>query len=123
MEPSSSTKGFFQVSPTIPSQYLEDSALQRIISLHLPSPLPSSLSEDLSRFSNLVLSKPVLAHIADSERNQPYLRPLTTFGEENKQDPLVTSEGWRALQDLGISEGIVGLGYEDSRQPGGWNKR
>lgn len=127
MEPSSSTKGFFQVSPVIPAQFFEDTTLRRVVSLHLPSPLPPSLSEDLSRFSNFVLSKPVLGHIAESERNQPYLRPLTTFGEENKQDPLVTSEGWRALQDIGIKEGIVALGYEDPRQAGGaaasWNKR
>lgn len=113
MEPSSSTKGFFQASPTIPAQFFEDSTLRRIISLHIPSPLPPSLSDDLSRFSNKVLSKPVLSHIADSERNLPYLKPLTTFGEENKQDPLVTSEGWRALQDIGIQEGIVALAYED----------
>ncbi|KAK2756942.1 hypothetical protein FQN54_004910 [Arachnomyces sp. PD_36] len=129
MEPSSSTKGFFQPSPTIPSQYIEDTTLRRIISLHLPSPLPPSLSEDLSRFSNLVLSKAVLGHIAESERNQPYLKPLTTFGEENTRDPLVTSEGWRELQDLGIREGIVGLGYEDEEvgdddgASANWNKR
>lgn len=27
-------------------------------------------------------------------------------------DELVTSEGWRNLQDLGISEGIVAIAYE-----------
>lgn len=124
MEPSSATKGFFQASPTIPAQFFEDSTLRRIISLHLPSPLPPSISDDLSRFSNLVLSKPILSHIADSERNLPYLKPLTTFGEENKQDPLVTSEGWRSLQDVGIQEGIVALGYEDPPgAKGKWNKR
>ncbi|PGH08693.1 hypothetical protein AJ80_07814 [Polytolypa hystricis UAMH7299] len=111
MEPSSSTKGFFQAHPTVPSQLQEDAVFRRIISLHLPSPTPTEALEDLSRFSNLVLSRRVLAHGADAERNLPYLRPLTTFGVENKQDPLVTSEGWRSLQDIGISEGIVGLGY------------
>ncbi|KAL1966590.1 hypothetical protein VTN77DRAFT_4001 [Rasamsonia byssochlamydoides] len=121
MEPSSSTKGFFQARPVIPPQYFEDRALQRIISLHLPSPIPQEISEDLARFSRLVLSKPVLSYIADAEKNPPYLKPLTTFGAENKQDPLVTSEGWRALQDTGIKEGIVALGYEDSK--GRWNHR
>jgi hypothetical protein len=80
MEASSSTKGFFQARPVIPPQYLEDRALQRIISLHLPSPLPESISEDLSRFSHVVLSKPILSYIADAEKNIPYLKPLTTFG-------------------------------------------
>ncbi|PGH12444.1 hypothetical protein AJ79_04280 [Helicocarpus griseus UAMH5409] len=129
MEPSSATSGFFQSPPTIPPQFLEDTALRRIISLHLPSPTPSSVEQDLFRFSRLVLSRSHLAHAADAERNQPYLRPLTTFGVENKQDPLVTSEGWRKLQDIGIQEGIVGLAYANSQlQDGGnagaqWNNR
>ncbi|EEH42784.1 uncharacterized protein PADG_07604 [Paracoccidioides brasiliensis Pb18] len=125
MEPSSATKGFFQTPPTIPPQYVEDAALRRIISLHLPSPTPSIIDKDLSRFSRLVLSRSHLAHVADAEKNQPYLRPLTTFGVENKQDPLVTSEGWRKLQDIGIEEGFVALGYDDA--PGNpashWNNR
>lgn len=121
MEASSSTKGFFQSPPVIPPQYLEDSSLRRIISLHLPSPIPQSIEEDLSRFSRLVLSKRVLSYVADAERNLPYLQPLTTFGAENKQNPLVTSEGWRALQDIGIKEGIVGLAYEDTNNR--WNSR
>ncbi|KKZ61266.1 hypothetical protein EMCG_04139 [[Emmonsia] crescens] len=121
MEPSSATKGFFQSSPTIPPQYLEDAALRRIISLYLPSPTPSSIEEDLSRFSRLVLSRSHMAHAADAERNQPYLRPLSTFGVENNQDPLVTSEGWRKLQAIGIEEGIVGLAYADTQSQNGGN--
>ncbi|OJD14766.1 hypothetical protein AJ78_04916 [Emergomyces pasteurianus Ep9510] len=121
MEPSSATSGFFQSLPVIPPQYIEDAAIRRILSLYLPSPTPSSIEEDLSRFSRLVLSRSHMAHAADAERNQPYLRPLNTFGVENKQDPLVTSEGWRKLQAVGIEEGIVGLAYEDPQSQ--WNNR
>ena len=112
MEPSSATKGFFQAQPTIPPQAEDDVAFRRMVGLHLPQPTPQKIQQDLSRFSRLVLSRPVMAHVADAERNLPYLRPLTTFGAENTQDPLVTTEGWRALQDLGIKEGVVALGYE-----------
>jgi hypothetical protein len=41
--------------------------------------------------SRLVLDPSVLNHSIDAELNQPYLRPLTTFGEVNQNDPLVTS--------------------------------
>lgn len=125
MEASSSTKGFFQKKPEIPPQYLEDRALQRIISLYLPSPIPTSISEDLVRFSHFVLSKRIIGYIADAERNTPYLKPLTSFGVENKDDPLVTSEGWRQLQETGIREGIVALAYEGSNNNGNseWNPR
>jgi alkylation response protein AidB-like acyl-CoA dehydrogenase len=124
MEASSSTKGFFQTKPSIPPQFLEDRALQRIISLHLPTPTPPSISEDLLRFSRLVLSKTVLGFVADAERNTPFLRPLSSFGVENKEDPLVTSEGWRKLQETGIREGIVALAYEgENGQKRDWNPR
>ncbi|OJD20732.1 hypothetical protein ACJ73_07934 [Blastomyces percursus] len=129
MEPSSATTGFFQAQPTIPPQYYEDAAFRRIISLYLPSPLPSSIDEDLSRFSRLVLSRSHMAYAAEAERNQPYLRPLSTFGVENKQDPLVTSEGWRKLRDRGIEEGMVALAYADAQSHNGgntgaqWNNR
>jgi alkylation response protein AidB-like acyl-CoA dehydrogenase len=121
MEASSSTKGFFQPKPVIPPQFLEDRALQRIISLHLPSPIPKSISEDLLRFSHLVLSKPILGYIADAEKNTPTIKSHSSFGVENKEDPLVTTEGWRALQDTGIREGIVALAYEGSKDK--WNHR
>ncbi|KAH8693777.1 acyl-CoA dehydrogenase/oxidase [Talaromyces proteolyticus] len=121
MEASSSTKGFFQTKPVIPPQFPEDKALQRIISLHLPSPTPKSISDDLLRFSRLVLSKQILGYIADAERNTPYVKSHTSFGVENKEDPLVTSEGWRELQNTGIREGIVALAYEGSKDQ--WNHR
>lgn len=120
MEASSSTKGFFQTKPEIPPQYLEDRVLRRVISLYLPSPIPSSISDDLLRFSHLVLSKRILGYVADAEKNTPFLKPLTSFGVENKEDSLITSEGWRQLQEIGIREGIVALAYEESSR---WNPR
>lgn len=118
MEPSSATNGFFQASPSIPPQVEDDGALQRIISLHFPSPVPQTIQEDLYRFSKLVQSRPILNHVADAERNPPSIRPLTTFGVENKQDSLVTSEGWRALQDVSVREGTVALAYQSFDVPG-----
>jgi alkylation response protein AidB-like acyl-CoA dehydrogenase len=112
MAASSSTTGFFQPSPRIPPQYEDDVALRRIISIYLPSPLPESIHNDLARLSRVVLSQPMLSYMTDAERNLPSVQPLTAFGMENKVNPLITSEGWRKLQDIGIQEGMVGLGYE-----------
>lgn len=123
MEPSSATKGFFQAPPTIPPQVEDDVAFRRMVGLHLPQPTSQKIQQDLSQFSRLVLTKNVMSHVADAERNLPYLRPLTTFGTENKQDALVTSEGWRALQDLGIKEGVVALGYEEKINGEDYNNR
>ena len=68
-----------------------------------------------------MLSPRIISYIADAERNVPYLRPLNTFGAENKTTSLATSEGWRALQDVGYREGVVVTGYEDGH--GEWNSR
>jgi hypothetical protein len=53
----------------------------------------------------------VLHLIADAEKNPPYLRTWDTWGK--RRDELVASEGWRNLQDLGIREGMVSIGYEN----------
>ncbi|KMU79468.1 Y45F3A.3b [Coccidioides immitis RMSCC 3703] len=123
MEPSSSTAGFFQGPPVIPPSIEDDGIFRRVVSLHLPSPIPQHLYQDLTQFSNLVLSKPIQSHIADAERNLPSVKPLTTFGVENKQDSLFTGEGWRTLQDIGIKEGIVASGYEKASGGDLWNNR
>jgi alkylation response protein AidB-like acyl-CoA dehydrogenase len=49
--------------------------------------------------------------MSSAETQQPALQGLTAFGRPSAY-PLVTSEGWRALQDIGIEEGMVALGYE-----------
>lgn len=53
----------------------------------------------------------MLAHVADAERNPPYLRTWDSFG--HRVDELVTSEGWRALSAMGIAEGMVAIPYEN----------
>jgi hypothetical protein len=52
--------------------------------------------------------------MSDCERSPPFVQPLTLFGAENKVNPLITSEGWRKLQEIGIQEGLVNLAHEQS---------
>lgn len=127
--PSSSTAGFFQVPPRVDNQYFEDAALQRIItcelyhhctsstlkltfhhSVYLPSTVRSAIEPDLSRFGQEVLTAKVLDWVADAEKNPPFLRTWDTWGR--RRDELVTSAGWRNLQDMGIAEGMVAIAYE-----------
>ncbi|KAI1911374.1 hypothetical protein LOZ61_003897 [Ophidiomyces ophidiicola] len=123
MEASSATAGFFQSPPVIESQIEDDRIFRRAVFLHLPNPMPQGILEDLTRLSRLVLSNQIQSYLADAERNQPSLKPLTTFGVENKYDSLVTSEGWRKLQDIGIAEGMVALGHELPSGSQIWNNR
>lgn len=110
-QPSSSTDGFFQSPPQVLNQLYDDVALQRALGLFLPSTVQNSIIPELASFGDKVLSREVLHLIADAEKNLPYLRTWDTWGK--RRDELVTSEGWRNLQDLGIREGMVSIGYEN----------
>src|SRR5262245_47283699 len=114
---SSGTAGFFQALPTIPPAYTspehlqasansiyrdpkqasDDTVLARILGLYLPAGAkdPVRTIHDLSR---RVLDPDVLAHAVDAETNHPTLTSHGTFGAENKQDPLRTTAGWKALK-------------------------
>lgn len=122
LKPSSATTGFFQTPPTVPPQYASqtaqttdiDLALPRVLALYLPDPLPTHISSDLSNFARSVLSPSILSLTASAETNPPTLRPHDSFGAPNYTDSLHTSDAWRRLQEIGIEEGIVALGYETS---------
>lgn len=130
MEPrkaSSSTAGFFQALPIVPAQYTasstgrtsrttnheisDDPVLSRILSLYLPNPIPTPISTHLHNFSRQVLTPKVLQHTVDCDTDLPTIRPLTTFGEQNKVDSLRTSEGWRELKKIQTPAGVVGNGF------------
>src|ERR1700733_15591798 len=130
LKPSSAPTGFFQTPPTVPPQYApqspshtpydNDPALLRILALYLPSPLPVQIATDLSTFARKAVAPSILSLTASAETNQPTLHPLDSFGTPNRTDILHTSDAWRRLQDIGIQEGMVALGYQSSpgRSPG-----
>ncbi|KAI1379210.1 hypothetical protein F4677DRAFT_361733 [Hypoxylon crocopeplum] len=137
--PSSSTEGFFQPLPTLNPQYSsseqlsnsssprtaehlsDDPVLARILHQYLPTQAQKDVGTSLHRLSRRVLEPGVLEHLVEAETQVPVLRPLTTFGEVNKTDPLVTCAGWKALKAIGIEEGTVSIGYD--RQHTSFNRR
>ena len=60
---------------------------------------------DLERFGSHVLSKQVMDWVSDSELQPPYLKGHGFSSWGKRTDELVTSEGWRKLQDIGFQEG------------------
>ncbi|KAF2660811.1 hypothetical protein K491DRAFT_17114 [Lophiostoma macrostomum CBS 122681] len=137
---SSSTEGFFQALPVIPPQYTfpehvsshdssrrrtatslaDDKILARILNIYLPHDAVQ-VAQDIHRMARLALHPSVLVYAVDTEMHHPTLRPLTTFGEENRHDPLWTTAGWKALKNIGFQEGVVAVGYQ--KQNLSWNRR
>lgn len=131
LAPSSATTGFFQTLPQLPPQYTsldasspssrnlvndetelsDDQILARIVNLYLP-PNTSKVTEHAHRIARLAIDPSVLIHATDAETNHPVLRPLSTFGEENKNDPLWTTAGWQKLKEIGYQEGVVAVAYD-----------
>lgn len=81
------------------------------ITVYLPSEVSKITDPELANFGDKVISPQVLTWTGDAERNIPYLRTWDSLGK--RKDELVTSEGWRNLQELGISQGIVAIAYEN----------
>jgi alkylation response protein AidB-like acyl-CoA dehydrogenase len=138
--PSSSTAGFFQALPTIEPQYTspteapgrihasataqalsDDPVLARILNLYLPRNAIDRVGPAVHHLSRRVLHPKTLQHAVDAEINTPTLKPLNTFGEINKNDPLWTTEGWKALKAIGIEEGVVSRAYNTTNN--GYNRR
>jgi alkylation response protein AidB-like acyl-CoA dehydrogenase len=77
----------------------------------MPDEVQQDIAPDLSQFGEKVLSPKVLTWVSDAERNTPYVKQFDCWGR--RRDDLVTSEGWRQLQALGIAEGMVAIPYEN----------
>lgn len=135
---SSSTEGFFQELPVLLPLYTapdtrttntgfkaadvisDDKALARVLALYLPpsAKQPLQAVHDMSRLS---LRPDILAHTVDAETNPPKLRPFNTFGQENKNDPLWTTTGWKALKAVYQEHGLISVAYDTTNQD--WNRR
>ncbi|GAD95885.1 hypothetical protein ANI_1_1336084 [Paecilomyces variotii No. 5] len=128
MKPSSSTDGFFQPLPIVHPAYTfeanssaerssytssDDAVLARILELYLPRNSHEARTS-VHRLARRALDPAILRLATDAELHTPTLRPLTTFGEENRVDPLWTGEGWRTLKAIGQEEGLVTVGYEEN---------
>ncbi|KAF2250728.1 hypothetical protein BU26DRAFT_269134 [Trematosphaeria pertusa] len=131
---SSSTSGFFQALPVLPPQYSspgslpahlqsqyknatdasDDKVLARILELYLPSD-NANVTQHVHLLARVCLDPSVLVHSTDAETNHPVLRPLTTFGEENRNDPLWTTTGWQKLKEIGYQEGVIAVAYDKSQ--------
>lgn len=112
--PATSTTGFFQPTPVVENQWAEDGALRRASALFVPRDVLAQVSPELSALGAAVLTPEILGHVTNAEKNPPYLDGdgFNSFGVPKDSAALVTSPGWRALQDFGLANGVVATGYD-----------
>ena len=65
---------------------------------------------DVAALGHDVLTDQIFALVTDAERNQPYVRGSgrDVFGQ--RAGELICTEGWRELQNFGITKGWAYLG-------------
>ncbi|KAF9766250.1 hypothetical protein IL306_001374 [Fusarium sp. DS 682] len=112
MEASGSDKGFFQKPPVLNNQFYDDVTFQRCFKLFLPQHIVAQVQAELASLGDDVLSDQIFAWITDAEHNKPFLKGSgrDVFGQW--RGDLVTGEGWRGLQNFGLSRGLVAAGYD-----------
>jgi hypothetical protein len=76
-----------------------------LLQVFLPSSVIESVTPDLAKFGDEILSRQIFDWVTDAERNVPYVRGggRDAFGRRTSE--LVVSEGWRQLQNFGIENG------------------
>ncbi|KAJ4327357.1 hypothetical protein N0V84_002258 [Fusarium piperis] len=117
MEASGADKGFFQRPPVLQNQFHDDATYQRCFKLFLPQQIVRQVEAEVAALGDEVLSDQVFAWITDAELNKPYLKGSgrDVFGQW--KGDLVTGEGWRGLQNFGLSHGFVAAGYDTPYGP------
>ncbi|KAI1054056.1 hypothetical protein LB507_007215 [Fusarium sp. FIESC RH6] len=117
MEASGADKGFFQKPPVLNNQFYDDVTFQRCFKLFLPKHIIRQVEAEVAALGDDVLSDEIFTWITDAERNKPYIKGSgrDVFGQW--KGDLVTGEGWRGLQNFGLSKGFVAAGYDTEYGP------
>jgi hypothetical protein len=89
-------------TPKLESQYHDDAAFARVLDLFMSPEIKKQAESELSELADAAISEQVLGWVADAERFPPHVRHWDAYGEN--KDELVTSQGWKYLWQVGISQ-------------------
>lgn len=78
----------------------------------LPPDVRARTEAEVAALGQDVLADQVFTWITDAERNKPYVKGSgrDVFGSRTAE--LVTTEGWRELQNFSIAKCMVACGYD-----------
>lgn len=94
-------------TPKLENQYHDDAAFSRVLDLFLSPEIKKRAERELSELGDAAISEQVLNWVADAERFTPHVRHYDAYGKN--RDELVTSQGWKYLWQIGISQRYVVL--------------
>ena len=100
---------FYQESPRLGNQWLDDPILPRFFQQHIPSEMYADIESDMRQFGNRV-STDILELHRQCEANPPRLEKFDAWG--NGIDNLITCEAWKNMKRISAQEGLVSIAYE-----------
>lgn len=108
---------FYQAAPRLGSQWDDDRALRSALARLLPPDVLAAATPGLSRLGARVVDD--IMRLGDAaEASPPVHVPYDAWGR--RVDDIVTSDAWRALDEVSAVEGIVAAAYE--RRYGPWSR-
>ena len=105
---------FFQDPPRLGNQFLQDSALRRVLERKLSSAAAAAITPDLQRFGQRVIED-VARWGDDANAVEPELVQFDPWGR--RIDRIDVARGWLELDRISAEEGLVALGYERAHGP------
>ncbi|KAF4473037.1 Acyl- dehydrogenase [Fusarium albosuccineum] len=112
LKPSTVDSGYTLQPAPLENPVTSDPYFQRVLDWYLSPEILNDLLPRLTKFGDEALSEPVLAWIANAEKEQPFVKQYDAWGQRYPYDKLVTAEGWKKLGEWGAKNGVVSLGYE-----------
>jgi putative acyl-CoA dehydrogenase len=100
---------FFQDPPRLGNQYEDDALLRAYLRWRLPAKMHAEIEPDLHRLGSRAATD-ILALGESAEASPPRHVPYDAWG--HRVDRIETSAGWRELDRIAATEGIVATAYE-----------
>ncbi len=109
MTKNESSQDFIQQSPVSKNQFTQDPLLARYLKHKLPAQIVSEITPHLQEMGELAVG-PMLAWAEEAERLTPEHIPFDPWGQ--RLDEIRTSSGWKKLEELAATRGLIAAGYE-----------
>ncbi len=100
---------FYQESPELNNQYINDKLLKTYIENNIPSDILESIENDLINLGDRVVND-ILETSKLAEANPPEHIPYNPWGE--RIDQIKVSEYWKDLDKISAQEGMIAIGYK-----------
>lgn len=100
---------FFQKPPQLKNQFTQDPLLSRYLQSSLPKDVYQSIENPLKDLGEKASSM-MLEWADDAEKNIPRHVPFDAWG--NRIDDLILAQGWKNLESLAATAGVVATAYE-----------